>query len=163
MDMKTAKKITMLGLGIALYVTMASMMKIPLIGHIGTDLGYAVFGFYCAMFGVYGAIIGAVGCLLESLLFYGWVPFGWILGQLTIGLICGIAYKKINSKPVNVIITILAVFIGIAVVKTVIECILFGIPLEVKFAKNFIAFIADTVPMVAGFLIYGRITKMVTK
>ena len=37
--MKKTKKIALLGMGIALYVVLGAMVKIPLIAHIQTDLG----------------------------------------------------------------------------------------------------------------------------
>ena len=159
----TVKKIATIALGIALYFVLGITVKIPLISHIQTDLGYIAFGFFLYMFGPAACIVGVAGCLLESILISGWIPAGWMIGQLLIGLVCGIAYKKIKSLPINIIITIIATFAGIAVVKTGIECALYDIPLIVKFPKNAIAFIADTIPMIAGLLIAWKFGKKIIK
>ena len=45
------KMIAYYGLGIALYVVLGMAMKVPLIGHIGLDLGYVAFGCYLYLFG----------------------------------------------------------------------------------------------------------------
>lgn len=158
MNNKT-KTVTMLGMATALYVVLAMIMKIPLLAgtHLQTDLGYIAFGASCFLFGWPAAIVGVLGCFIESLIFSGWVPIGWMVGQAVIGLMCGFAYKKIDNKIINILITVLAVFIGVAGIKTVIECGLYGIPFAVKFAKNFVAFIADAIPMVIGLFIGEKI------
>ena len=161
--MSTTKKLAYLGIGIALYVVLGCVMNIPLLvnSHLQTDLGYIAFGAYCCVFGWLGVFVGAVGCVIESMLISGWFPVGWLIGQIFIGISCGIIYKREDNKVLNIIVTVASVFIGIAVIKTVIESALFGIPLSVKFAKNFVAFIADTIPMVVGLLLGYKLRKLV--
>ena len=151
----SVKKIAYLGIGIALYVVLGLAMNIPLLAgsHIQTDLGYIAFGAFCFLFGWEACIVGIIGCLIESLIVSGWVPVGWMLGQLFIGVACGIAYKKFNQRWVQIVVTIIAVFIGIGAIKTVVECALYSIPVLVKFPKNFVAFIADVIPMIVGLFI----------
>ena len=157
--MKSTKKIALLGMGIALYVVLGMTLNIPLIAHIKTDLGYIAFGFMLYYLGWQAFVVGVIGCFLESLIMSGWVPFGWMLGQAFIGITCGITYKKIKFTWVNIIITILTVFIGVALIKTGIECVLYDIPFIIKFPKNLIAFIADTIPMIVGYVL-AKTTKI---
>lgn len=147
------RKIALIGILTALYVVLSFTVKIPLISHIQTDLGYIAFGVACASIGVPALIVGVLGSLFISLLTSGWVPIGWMLGQVLIGIICGLSYRKVKNMWANIGITILAVFLGVAVIKTIVECNLYNIPLVVKFPKNTIAFIADTIPMIIGYLI----------
>lgn len=154
--MKDIKNICYLWLGIALYVVLSATVKIPIIGHIQTDLGYVAFGAYCELFGPMGCVVGVFGCLIESLIFSGWIPAGWILGQIFIGITCGICYKKTKNRIVKILVTIAALFVGIAVIKTVTECLLYNIPFGIKFAKNLIASIADA-NMIIGVLIAEKI------
>lgn len=117
------KKICYLAMGIAMYVVFSMAVKIPLIGHIQTDLGYMVYGAFLSCFGIPGVVVGVVGCFVESLIFSGWVPIGWMIGQLFVGLICGTLYKIIqkNNYPTQlkyacyVISTIIVVTIGVSV------------------------------------------------
>ena len=142
-----------LGLGVALYFVLGSLAKLNLIGHIQVDLGYIAFGAYLVIFGIEGTVIGVIGCLLESLIYSGWFPAGWILGQLLIGIFCGFAFKAAHGKYkwlVYIVSTVLSVFIGIAVVKTVVECYLYQISFAVKITKNIVAFVADLIPMLLG-------------
>ena len=159
------KKITLLGIGIALYVVLSFAIKIPLISHIQTDLGYIAFGAMCAIAGVPALIVGVFGCLLESLFMTGWVPIGWMIGQGIIGIICGYAYKKNKNIWLNIIITIVAILIGIGGIKTIIECYLYAIPFAVKIPKNLIASVADMVPMIGGYLLAIKtpIKRYITK
>ena len=149
--MKT-KTVAYLGIGIALYVVLGCFMNIPLMAgtHLQTDLGYIVFGAYCYLFGWPAFIVGVIGCLIESLLTSGWVPVGWMVGQALIGLTCGHTYKNTQNKYAHIVITVIEVFLGIVLVKSGIECALYGIPLVVKIPKNFVAFIADVIPMLLG-------------
>lgn len=151
--MSKSKYVVYFGLSIALYVVLGMMVKIPLIANIGTDLGYVVFGFCCYMFGWPAFIIGVVGCLLESLLINGWIPIGWMLGQAVIGIWCGWFYSHRSYKWIDIMMTVAAVFVGVAMIKTGVECVLYSIPIAVKFPRNLIAFVADVIPMLIGLFI----------
>jgi uncharacterized membrane protein len=161
--MTKIKKITYFGIGIALYVVLGLAINIPLLAgtHLQTDLGYIVFGAYCMVFGWEAFIVGAVGCLIESLVVSGWVPYGWILGQIAIGIICGAAYKTSDNKIFHLLSTLVAVFIGIVLIKTVVECTMFGIPYPVKLMKNTVAFVADVIPMLIGMFVGYRLKDKV--
>ena len=52
--MNRTKKITYLGMGIALYVVLSMTVKIPLINQIKTDFGYLAFGAFLNLFGMEG-------------------------------------------------------------------------------------------------------------
>lgn len=156
----TTKKICMLGLGTALYFVLSMTMKIPLIGHIQTDLGYIAFGVFLALMGPIAFLVGTIGCLLESLLVSGWVPIGWMVGQAFIGIVCGWCYTHNKNMILNIIVTIGAVLVGIVFIKSGIECYLYQIPVAIKMTKNLIAAIADIPPMVFGlWLGKTRLTK----
>jgi len=154
---KNTKKLTFTALGIALYVLLSMTMKIPLIGHIGLDLGYIVFAVYCYHFGILpGVMVGGIGCILVSLLTSGWFPPGWLLGNILIGIFCGWLYKHENTNYAiisNIVVTIAAVALGILGVKTIVECSLYSIPLAVKVPKSIVAFVTDAIVMCAGTLL----------
>ena len=64
--------------------------------------------------------------------------------------------RSISATIENVLVCIAAVAVGILVVKTVIECRLYGIPFAVKLSKNAIAFAMDTIVMSAGMVFAQR-------
>lgn len=150
--MKTnTKKLCLTAMGVALYVAVSMMVKIPLLtGHLALDLGYVVLAVYAFQLGaIPAAIVGGAGCCLVSMLTSGWFPPGWILGNIFVGLTVGvIAYR--NRPIAATVASVPATFIGIGIIKTAVECWLYAIPWEVKFAKNMIAFVADAIVVVFG-------------
>lgn len=156
--MKTTRYVTFTAIGIALYVALSMVAKIPLfVGHLAFDLGYIVMAVYAMQIGaVSAAIVGGCGCVAVSMLASGWFPAGWLLGNIIIGLICGSTYDY--KRPArNIIITILAVFLGILSVKTLIECSLYEIPFLVKLPKNLVAATVDAITMSFG-AAFARLT-----
>ena len=161
--MTNIKRIAYLGIGIALYVVLGLAMNIPILAgtHLQTDLGYIAFGCYLYCFGWPALIVGVLGCMLESLLTSGWIPAGWMVGQLVIGLLCGFVYKKSNKKLIHILIAVFAVFIGVGLIKTGIECALYSIPFAIKFPKNCVAFVADAIPMILGLFIGYKVKRYI--
>lgn len=157
------RRICMTAIGIALYVAVSMIVKIPVIGHISLDLGYIVLAVFCYIYGgVTGAIIGSAGCTLVSLLASGWFPIGWFLGNAFIGWFCGtrLSYHRYANWK-NVAWCIASVFIGVFFIKTCVECLLYSIPLVVKMPKNAIAAAMDAIVMSVGIFIAPKIEKAV--
>lgn len=158
--MAKTRYITITAMGIALYAVLSMTAKIPLIGHISLDLGYIVLAIYCYHMGVgSGSIVGGAGCVIISMLTTGWFPTGWMIGNIVIAIICGAMYRRdgMNMSVVhNIVTSILAVAVGILVLKTVIECALYGIPLAVKIPKNAVAFVTDAIVMSIGCVLAQR-------
>ena len=154
--MNRTKKITYLGMGIALYVVLSMTVKIPLINQIKTDFGYLAFGSFVNLFGIEGTIVGVLGCIIANSFVGSAFPPGWVLGQIFIGVFCGLLLKKTDKLWLKSLITVVAVFIGIGVIKTAVEVWLFQIPFEVKVIRNLIAFVADAIPMVIGVIISDK-------
>ncbi len=157
--MKNVKTICSLAMGIALYVVLGMAVKIPLIGHIQTDIGYVAFGVFLSIYGAPAVVVGVVGCLIESM-----IVSGWMLGQSFIGIVMGIFLKRgktIAGKQwiLTMLLTAISMFFGIGIIKTFVECRLYSIPFEVKFLKNSIATVADIVPMLVGIFVAERIKK----
>lgn len=152
------KKLCGIAILTALYCVLASMLKIPVIGAISLDLGYIALAVGCSKYYGWGAVIGAIGCGIESILFspYGF-SISWFIANAIIGLGCGYLYHKTSNNVMKVIGTIAFVCLGVLVVKTVIECNLYGIPLAVKIPKNLVAFLMDSATMIVGLLVYDRI------
>lgn len=153
-DRKTLK-IARIGIGIALYVVLSMTLKIPIVGHIGLDLGYVVLAVYAYLLGCIPAmIVGACGCILVSLLVNGWFPLGWALGNLVIGFLCGLI-SEISDDGFkglcNMITAVLySTVLGIAWIKTGVECLLYRLPFDLKYQKNLIAAWVDAAVMIVG-------------
>lgn len=159
--MKT-KDICILGMLTALYVVLSAFLKFTLFSNIMVDLGYIAFAFALCMFGMWGTVVGVLGCALESILFsaYGF-SISWCVANLVIGLMLGANYPTIKHTWVKYVLTIASVAVGMLVVKTGIECAMYGIPLAVKLPKNFVAFGVDAVTMILGLGFYQLIKNKI--
>ena len=149
--MSKIKKICYLAMLTALYVVLSAFLKITLIGNIQVDLGYIAFAVALSMFGVSGAIVGVVGCCLESILFsaYGF-SISWAIANLIIGVGCGIVFHKSTSYRIWCLAIVLFCALGLIGAKTIIECILYSIPVVVKIQKNIVACGVDILAMFLG-------------
>ena len=159
--MKRNQKIAFLSLGIALYVVLSAFVIIPIVNRIKLDLGYIVFGIYLNTFGIPGTIVGVLGCIIAELLKGGSFRIAWPSGQAFTGLTLGYLLPKTETIWLKIVYSILSVFIGIALIKTVIKVWMYQFPWALQFASNFPAFIIDTIALVIGVLLNKkiRITK----
>lgn len=148
--MSKTKYICNTAIGIALYCALSMSMRIPLgIGHISVDLGYIVIALYAYYMGsISTAIVGGCSAAIMSLL-TGWFSLEWVLANIAIGIICGRFYKKDNFAY-NAILTILAVGLGMLIIKTTVSCLLWSIPVLVKLPKSITAWVIDSVVMIIG-------------
>ncbi len=151
------KKMTLLGMGVALYVVLSYTVKIPLINQIRTDFGYLVFGVFLCLYGWQATVVGVLGCIISNLLYSGTFPLGWALGQLFIGLFCGWLLPKQKNRLLRCLTAAFAVLVGIAGIKTVVESVLFDLPLALKAVRGLVAAVADLIPFLVGILISDRL------
>ena len=148
------KFITINSMGIALFVVLSLCLRVPVFENYYLCLGYVAMAVYCYSIGtISGTIVGTLGTVLYCFLINGLrgMP-GWALGNIIIGIIMGSAFrlaKKINITWVKLGIMSLAVVIGVTlgilVVKSYIEVLLYSQPFMVRTASNIYAFVADIV------------------
>lgn len=162
-ELSKTNKLTMCAMGIALYVVLSMVIKIPLFGHTSLDLGYIAFAVYCYYFGMLGAVVGTVGCCFVSMLSSGWFPIEWMAGQVVIGLIVGYFCYKYRRNHYNILyhdyvsiwrdyfIIILSVFLGIAVIKTGVAYFMYHMALGPKIIKGLITAGMDAFVMCFGY------------
>lgn len=160
--MNKTKKICLTALGIALYCALSMSVKIPLgVGHIAVDLGYIVLAVYAYHMGsVPAAIVGGCSAAIMSIL-SGWFSLEWVLANVAVGLICGRFYERSTYSAYirNAIVTVLAVGLGMLVIKTAVSCWLWSIPVLVKLPKSITAWVIDSIVMCGGVCIAPRFTK----
>ena len=155
--MNRQRKIAILGIGIALYVVLSTVVIIPLISRIKLDLGYIVFGVLLAGLGPSAAIVGVAGCIISNLLKGGSLPIAWAIGQAFIGISLGCLLPRMKNIYLKVLISLIAVFIGIAIIKTALEIWMYHWPLYAKFTSNFVAFAADGIALCIGVILAPKI------
>jgi len=155
--MKKNLKIALLSIGIALYTVLSAFVIIPIVNRIKLDLGYIVFGLYLNTFGMIATIVGVLGCILGNMLKGGSIPIAWAIGQAFIGLTLGYLLPKTEKLYLKIIYCLISAFIGIGVIKTVIEVLIYQWPIWLKFTSNFAAYVADVIPLIIGVILNKKI------
>lgn len=162
MERTRIKEITTIGILTALSVVLFSLIRIPLFGNIKLDLSYIVLTVAIVKCKMSGAIfVGGVGALIESMLYgVNGLSFSWIIANIIIAIIGKIFYElsiKQNKKFIFILGLFIGCLIGLLIVKTLIECLLFEIPLLLKMSTNAVAFISDFICMLIGVIVVERI------
>ena len=162
MERTRIKEITTIGILTALSVVLFSLIRIPLFGNIKLDLSYIVLTVAIVKCKMSGAIfVGGVGALIESMLYgVNGLSFSWIIANIIIAIIGKIFYElsiKQNKKFIFILGIFIGCLIGLLIVKTLIECLLFEIPLLLKMSTNAVAFISDFICMLIGVIVIERI------
>ena len=170
--MKT-RDITFPAVGIALFVVLSMCLRVPVFENYYLCLGYVVMTVYMWCFKWYeGAVVDFLGvilyCLIGELGFNG-MP-GWSVGNIVIGTIVGLSMryiKKIRSKVLQVAVTaivaVIATFIGIMLVKSVIDSFIVSQPVVVRMGKNLTSFIADAFVIVVSLPVCAVLEKYARK
>ena len=145
-------RITILAVGIALFVALSLCLQAPVFENYYLCLGYVVMAVYCYSFGTAaGTVAGVLGVVLYCLVISGLrgMP-GWALGNIPIGLALGFyarAARKMRSRPLALVLavplTAAVCALGILGLKSLTESLLYLQPFAVRAGKNFAAFAAD--------------------
>ncbi|MBQ6322509.1 MAG: ECF transporter S component, partial [Lachnospiraceae bacterium] len=151
------KKICLMAVGIALFVVLSLCLQGPVFENYYLCLGYVVMAVYCYSFGTLsGTIVGFFGVVLYCLVISGMrgMP-GWALGNIVIGTTLGQMFKRTRDMEPSVLrlliesaVIVFATALGILVVKSETERLLYSQPFLVRTAKNTSAFIADCMMLV---------------
>lgn len=153
-NMKKTKLMATTGMLTALYFVLSALLKIPVAGNIKLDLGYIALAVGAVYLGAIPAtIIGAGGVLIESLLMsQRGVSPGWILMNAIVGFACGLVLHKAVNGPSKqfwlkaVAVVILSMLAGVAV-KTVIDCLMYGLLPAAKIPTALVACALDSFVM----------------
>ncbi len=143
----------------ALFVVLTLCLQVPIFENYYLCLGYLIMAVCLYSFGITcGTFVGCAGVILYCLLTSGLrgMP-GWVLGNLVIGVLVGLAFhytKKLDKtwlkSVLNFCAIALSVALGILVVKSFTECLLYSQPMVIRMGKNVFAFVADIVVLEAG-------------
>lgn len=158
----STKKICINAMGIALFVVCTLCLQVPLFENYYFCLGYIVMAVYLYYFGIVsGTLVGTLGVFLYCLLTSGLrgMP-GWMLGNIVIGIMCGVVLKFVKKQnkawikqTVMAVIVVISTAIGILIVKSMTEVLLYSLPFILRLANNIYAFAADVIVLIIGFWI----------
>jgi len=146
------KRICITAISTALFVVLTMCLQVPVLENYYLCLGYIVMAVCLYSFGTAsGTFVGVAGVILYCLLTSGirGMP-GWAIGNLAIGIIVGLTFKAtkiIRQKWLQGVLNFLAIAvstaIGILILKSITEHILYAQPMIVRMGKNIFAFVAD--------------------
>ena len=153
MSLKT-KKISLLAVGIALFVVLSLCLQVPVFENYYLCLGYVVMAVYLYSFGTLsGTVVGFFGVILYCVVISGMrgMP-GWALGNVVVGIALGLTFRSTRGLSstalralISCVVIVAASALGILAVKSEVEHLLYAQPFLVRCAKNMSAFIADSV------------------
>ncbi len=166
------QRITLLAVGIALFVALSMCLQVPVFENYYLCLGYVVMAVYCWSFGaVSGTVVGTLGIVLYCLVINGLrgMP-GWALGNIVIGVCLGLTFRasrRLKRLSLRTLLNIAAIVVGTAVgilgVKSVTESFLYAQPFLVRAGKNASAFIADVVVLIVGLPVCMALDKVLRR
>ena len=107
---KQIKRISLLAVGIAMFVVLSLCLQVPVFENYYLCLGYVVMAVYCCSFGTLsGTVIGFFGVVLYCVVISGLrgMP-GWSLGNIVIGIGLGSVFKAV--RPLKSVLSRLLVF-----------------------------------------------------
>ena len=154
--MRKTKQIAVTAVFTALYFVLSVLLKIPVVGHITLDLGYIALAVSAVYLGAVPAmLVGSICAFLESaLLSQRGVSPGWMLMNAIAGYCCGAVLQKAAAGDRKkfwisaCIVVPVSMLVGV-VVKTLIDCAMYDIPLLAKIPSSTAAWIADSAVMLA--------------
>ena len=166
--MKKTKMMAFTAIFAALYFVLSATLKIPIAGHMTLDLGYIALMVAAICLGPWSALfVGAVGVFLESaLISLRGVSLGWMMMNALVGYCCGwVLHRDFVDKRRFVLVALpvvlLSVFAGMTI-KTLVDCLLYDLPLAAKIPVAVIGWLADSMVMLVlglplGISLKGRI------
>ena len=168
----TIRRLCLLAIGTALFVALSLCLQVPVFETYYLCLGYVVMAVYCYSFGTLSCtVVGVFGVVLYGLLINGLrgMP-GWALGNAVIGLILGPVFRFTKGmkqaslrSAVQIAAIAAATALGILIVKSLTECLLYAQPMAVRIGKNIYAFIADLVMLAVSLPICAVLDKQAGK
>lgn len=167
MSQKT-KKLALMAVGIALFVVLSLCLQVPVFENYYLCLGYVAMAVYCYSFGALtGTVVGFFGVILYCVVISGirGMP-GWALGNIVIGIALGLCFAatknmkdQVVRTAIHVIVIVASVALGILVVKSQTEHLLYDQPFLVRVGKNIYAFVADVVVLIVSLPICAILDK----
>ncbi len=158
MSVKT-KKLAVTAIGIALFVVLSLCLQVPVFENYYLCLGYAAVAVYCYSFGTLaGTAVGFFGVILYCVVISGLrgMP-GWALGNIVIGIALGLCFRatagmknRVLRCVIQIAVIVASCALGILVIKSETEHLLYDQPFLIRAAKNVYAFVADTVMLIAS-------------
>ncbi|MFF2480215.1 ECF-type riboflavin transporter substrate-binding protein [Paenibacillus sp. NPDC058071] len=96
----SVRQIAAIGIGAAVFVILGRFGSIPSgIPDTNIETTYALLALIAVLYGpVTGLLVGLIGHTLKDAIFYGSPWFSWVIASAIVGLIIGLAYRKLKVE-----------------------------------------------------------------
>ena len=97
-NLLSIKTIVAIGIGSAVFVILGRFVSIPSgIPNTTIETSYGFLALMSIIFGpVAGGLIGLIGHALKDLIFYGSIWWSWVIVSAFVGLVIGLAWRKVD-------------------------------------------------------------------
>lgn len=169
------KTIVAIGIGAAVFMILGRFGAIPTgVPNTNIETAYAFLALMAILYGpVAGVLIGFIGHTLKDLTAYGSPWFSWIIASAVVGLVIGLAWKKINvnegefGKKEMIIFNlyqIVANAVAWFLVAPTLDIIIYAEPANKVYLQSAVAGVANMVTVgVIGTLLVFTYAKTRTK
>lgn len=162
----STKTIVAIGIGTAVFVILGRFVSIPTgIPNTTIETSYAFLALMAVIFGpVAGGLIGLIGHALKDAIFYGSPWWSWVVVSAFVGLLIGLANRKVNIQDgefgagqiISFNITqVLVQAIGWFLVAPTLDILIYAEPANKVFVQGIVAGLANmvTVGVIGTFLL----------
>lgn len=165
------KTIVAIGIGAAVFMILGRFGSIPSgIPNTNIETSYAYLALMAIMYGpLAGLLIGLIGHGLKDLVFYGMPWFSWVIASGVVGVVIGLAWKKINiddgdfSKKKIVLFNIIQVIANILawfIVAPVLDIVIYAEPSNKVFLQGAIGGTSNMITIgILGTLVLSAYSK----
>lgn len=161
------KTIVAIGIGSAVFMILGRFGSIPSgIPNTNIETCYAFLALMAILYGpIAGVAIGFTGHVLKDLVFYGSPWFSWVIASAAVGLIIGLAWKKLkvnegefDTKEIIIfnIYQIIANAIAWLLVAPTLDIVIYAEPVSKVYAQGAVAGVSNaiTVGILGTILLY---------
>ena len=175
MKNSSIKTVVAVGIGAALFFVLGRFVAIPSgVPNTNISLQYAILGMLAAMYGpVAGGLIGFIGHTLIDLSWGGSPWWSWVIASALVGVIVGLAAKKLalnegdfGKKKVALFagFNVLANVIAWIVVAPSLDVLIYAEPIEKVYSQGVFAAIANSLTaVIVGALLVAAYCKTIAK
>ncbi|WP_430509778.1 ECF-type riboflavin transporter substrate-binding protein [Gottfriedia solisilvae] len=150
------KSIVAIGIGAAVFIILGRFGSIPTgVPNTNVETAYAFLALMAVLYGpLAGLLIGLIGHTLKDAIFYGSPWFSWVIASAIVGLIIGLASKKINIQNGEFgnkgmiqfnLIQVLANALAWFVVAPALDILIYSEPVNKVFVQGVVAGVANIV------------------
>lgn len=131
------KKVTALGIGIALFVVSSYLFIPTFVPNVTLQPRVAILALFAVLFGpIVGGLVGLVGHAIADALQYGGVWWSWVIASAALGYFIGLISLKYNFEDVKFSFKHIVIFNVVQVIANILAWIALAPTLDILIYKE---------------------------